>query len=152
MPRNSHHHHLDLPPLELECMNALWGLGEGTVQAVRERIFAVRPLAYTTVMTIMDRLARKGIVEREKKGHAHIYRPAVSEESVRRQAVERLLQEHFQGSREGLRRHLESIPAPVAQAVAQTRLDESEALSRPATKKSRPRGAASKASIDTSLL
>ena len=55
---------LDLAPLELDCMNTLWPIGQGTVREIRDRLAARRPRAYTTIMTIMDRLARKGIVER----------------------------------------------------------------------------------------
>lgn len=152
MARTSHNHRLDLPPLELECMNALWSLGEGTVQAVRARLFPARPLAYTTVMTVMDRLARKGIVEREKKGRAHVFRPAVSEEIVRHQAVERLLREHFRGSRESLRRLLDGIPAdpPVfAEANLPAPPISFARRGKPAKKLRAP---ATKAGIDTSLL
>lgn len=87
-------------------MKALWALGEGTVHTVRGRLLERRPLAYTTVMTILSRLARKGAAERFKRHRAYFYRPAVSEEDVRRQAVQRLLAEHFGGSENGLRAYL----------------------------------------------
>ena len=83
MARKSRNHRLDLPPLELECMKVLWALGEGTVHTVHSQIFAARPLAYTTIMTIMVRLARKGVVERQKRGRAHFYRPLVAATAVR---------------------------------------------------------------------
>src|SRR5271154_5098520 len=57
---------LDLAPLELDCMNTLWPMGEGTVRDIRDRLACRLPRAYTTIMTIMDRLARKGVVERRK--------------------------------------------------------------------------------------
>ncbi|HSC76954.1 MAG TPA: BlaI/MecI/CopY family transcriptional regulator, partial [Candidatus Acidoferrales bacterium] len=64
----------DLPPLELECMKALWAQGEASVREIREQLLAEgRALAYTTVETIMDRLARKGAVARRKVGRAHRY-------------------------------------------------------------------------------
>ncbi len=59
---------LDLAPLELDCLNTLWPMGEGTVREIRDRLAERLPRAYTTIMTIMDRLARKGIVERRKTG------------------------------------------------------------------------------------
>ena len=54
------------PPLELECLKALWGLGEASVRQVQDAIAPNRQLAYTTVMTVMDRLARRGCVQRKK--------------------------------------------------------------------------------------
>ncbi len=106
MAKKSRDPRFELPPLELECMKALWSLGEGTVQEIRERLFPKRPLAYTTVMTVMDRLGRKGAVEREKNGRAHVYRASVTEELVRERAVARLVENFFR-SREGLQQYLQ---------------------------------------------
>ena len=66
---------LDLAPLELDCMTTLWPMGEGTVREIRDQLAPRLPRAYTTIMTIMDRLARKGVVERRKVGRAYRYRP-----------------------------------------------------------------------------
>jgi predicted transcriptional regulator len=107
MARKTHNHRLDLPPLELDCMKTLWALGQGTVQEIRDQLFPKRPLAYTTVMTVMDRLAHKGVVEREKRGRAHVYRPSITEASVRDRAIARLSENFFQSSPEALRRYLE---------------------------------------------
>ena len=81
------HSILDLAPLELDCMNALWPIGEGTVRDIHRALAASRPRAYTTVMTIMDRLAQKGIVTRRKVGRACRYQPRLSAEEARLQAV-----------------------------------------------------------------
>jgi predicted transcriptional regulator len=93
---------LDLAPLELDCMNTLWPIGQGTVREIRDRLAARRPRAYTTIMTIMDRLARKGIVERAKAGRAYIYRPRLSAEDARAQALGQVLENFFGGSKEAL--------------------------------------------------
>src|SRR5271168_3025268 len=77
---------LDLAPLELDCMNTLWPMGEGTVREIRDSLAPRRARAYTTIMTIMDRLARKGVVERQKKGRAYVYRAKLSAEDARAQA------------------------------------------------------------------
>jgi predicted transcriptional regulator len=103
---------LHLPPLELECLQALWALGQGTVQQLQARLLASRPLAYTTVMTVMDRLSRKGMVEREKRGRAHLYHPRVAEEELRRDALNRFLENFFGGSPEELLRYLKAGGAP----------------------------------------
>jgi predicted transcriptional regulator len=91
---------LDLAPLELDCMNTLWPIGEGTVREIRDQLAPRRPRAYTTIMTIMDRLARKGIVERRKKGRAYIYRPTLSIELARTHALGQIVESFFGGSRE----------------------------------------------------
>jgi BlaI family transcriptional regulator, penicillinase repressor len=106
MPRKSRPNLFDLPALELECMKALWALGEATVEDIRARLLPERPLAYTTVMTVMHRLSHKGLVERSKRGRAHLYTSAIPQASLRNHAVERLVQNFFGGSREELLAHL----------------------------------------------
>jgi BlaI family penicillinase repressor len=93
---------LDLAPLELECMNTLWPMGEGTVREIRDRLAPRRPRAYTTIMTIMDRLARKGVVERHKVGRAYLYRPNLSAEDARAQALGQVVENFFGGSKEAM--------------------------------------------------
>ncbi|KRF34244.1 hypothetical protein ASG94_16110 [Nocardioides sp. Soil805] len=66
--------------LEQAVMNTLWGLDDeqwATVREVHESL-SDRRLAYTTVMTVMDRLARKEYVEQQREGRAYRYRPRVS--------------------------------------------------------------------------
>ena len=72
------------PPLELECLKVLWTLGEGNVKDVRQALTGSRPLAYTTVMTVLDRLTRKGGVARRKVGRAFVYVPVLSRGVLRR--------------------------------------------------------------------
>jgi BlaI family transcriptional regulator, penicillinase repressor len=93
---------LDLAPLELDCMNTLWPMGEGTVREIRDRLAPRRPRAYTTIMTIMDRLARKGVVERRKAGRAYVYRPNLSAEDARSQALSQVIENFYGGSREAM--------------------------------------------------
>jgi len=93
---------LDLAPLELDCMNTLWPMGEATVREIRDRLAERRARAYTTIMTIMDRLARKGVVERRKTGRAYVYRPRLSAEEARAQALAQVLDSFFAGSKEAL--------------------------------------------------
>ncbi len=102
---------LDLAPLELDCMNMLWPMGEGTVREIRDALAARRPRAYTTIMTIMDRLARKGIVERHKTGRAYIYKPNLTAEDARGHALEQVIDSFFGGSKESLLAHLDATEA-----------------------------------------
>src|SRR5580658_4084260 len=112
---------LDLAPLELDCMNTLWPMGQGTVREIRDRLAARRPRAYTTIMTIMDRLARKGIVARRKVGRAYMYRPNLSAEEARVHALDQVIENFFAGSKEALLAQLNCDgfrPRAVAAAVA----------------------------------
>src|ERR1700730_7219408 len=100
------HSILDLAPLELECLSVLWPLGEGTVRDIHRRIATSRPRAYTTIMTIMDRLAHKGIVTRRRVGRAYRYQPNLSANEARVSAVEKIVTGFFDGSPEALAAHL----------------------------------------------
>lgn len=92
-------------------MNTLWPLGEGTVREIRDRLAVRRPRAYTTIMTIMDRLARKGVVERRKSGRAYTYRPNLTADEARSQALAQVIENFFAGSKEHLLAHLAGSPA-----------------------------------------
>ena len=100
---------LDLAPLELDCMNTLWPMGEGTVREIRERLAERRPRAYTTIMTIMDRLARKGVVERRKAGRNYVYRANLGAEEARAQALGQVVDGFFGGSKEAALRELGAV-------------------------------------------
>lgn len=66
-----------LGDLERAVMERLWASPDGAAMTVREvhaALAAERDLAYTTVMTVMDRLARKDLVEQERDGRAYRYR------------------------------------------------------------------------------
>jgi len=104
---------LDLAPLELDCLNILWPMGEGTVREIRDALAPRRPRAYTTIMTIMDRLARKGIVERRKNGRAYIYKPNLTAEDARAHALAQVIDSFFGGSKESVIAHLDGAqPKP----------------------------------------
>ncbi|MGW0431600.1 BlaI/MecI/CopY family transcriptional regulator [Micromonospora sp. NPDC003197] len=74
-----------LGDLERAVMDVLWDRTAGTTTGVTVREVADalpgRELAYTTVMTVLDRLAGKGMVERERDGRAWSYRPAATREA-----------------------------------------------------------------------
>src|ERR1051326_7153299 len=90
------------PPLELSCLTALWSLEEGNVKDVQRIVAQSRPLAYTTIMTVLDRLMRKGKITRRKVGRAFMYAPQQSRDSMRRAAIRELLDGYFDGSEEQL--------------------------------------------------
>jgi predicted transcriptional regulator len=63
-------------PLEIAVLEILWSRGESNVHDVVRRLG--RPLAYTTVMTTLDRLFKKGILNRRKIERAFLYSPSLS--------------------------------------------------------------------------
>lgn len=69
--------------LQRRVMEVLWTCDECTVRDVHARLNAERPIAYTTVMTVMSRLAEQGILEREKLGKTCIYRAATSRDEAK---------------------------------------------------------------------
>jgi predicted transcriptional regulator len=76
---------LALGSLELELMEILWSHGESNVRDVIPKLG--RPLAYTTVMTTLDRLFKKGLLDRRKSDRAFFYSPCFSpQEWERRRA------------------------------------------------------------------
>lgn len=81
-----------LGELELDVMRVVWESGSMTVRDVLEALAETRPLAYTTVMTIMGRLADKGLLVVDKQGKAYRYRPVYSREEFEAQAVSRVVQ------------------------------------------------------------
>ena len=68
-------------------------------------------LAYTTVMTVLDRLARRGCVDRRKVGRGFVYSAVLSRDSVLRVAIEDLIDCFFDGSEESLRHYLQARSA-----------------------------------------
>jgi BlaI family transcriptional regulator, penicillinase repressor len=120
MSPSPRHSILDLAPLELDCMNALWPLGEATVRQVQDTLRPTRPRAYTTIMTILDRLSHKGIVERRKVRRAWVYRASVSAEQARAHAVTQVVDGFFGGSTGALASHI-STRSSARGAAAETK-------------------------------
>ncbi|HWG38519.1 MAG TPA: BlaI/MecI/CopY family transcriptional regulator [Terriglobales bacterium] len=109
----------ELPQLELECLAALWALERAPVAEVHARLASRgRPLAYTTILTVLDRLRRKRVVERERRGRAFVYTPLVTREQMRERALARLVSNYFD-SRGEFERYLgvDAASAPLPRAV-----------------------------------
>jgi predicted transcriptional regulator len=71
--------------LEIAVMEILWAAGEANVHDVARRL--ARPLAYTTVMTTLDRLYKKRLLDRVAEGRAFRYSPRQTQEELRRVAM-----------------------------------------------------------------
>jgi predicted transcriptional regulator len=87
-----------LGSLESRVMEILWMLGEGsTVREVCEKIDT--PRAYTTVMTTLERLFKKGLLTRQKSGRAFLYTPAVTRDEWDRRRAGNLMESFLNGPR-----------------------------------------------------
>jgi predicted transcriptional regulator len=74
-----------LGPLEQRVLDALWAKGSATVRELVEDGY--EDLAYTTVMTTLDRLYKKNVLSRKAEGRAFRYSPRVSREELHREAA-----------------------------------------------------------------
>ena len=88
-----------LTPGEFELMEILWPMGEATVKAVWEKVDSSRALAYTTVMTVLEKMYRKGILKQRKKGKAYLYSPTLSRDEALKGVLEHICEVYFRGSR-----------------------------------------------------
>lgn len=85
-----------LTPLELEIMNVLWETGPANVQTVQQKL--ARPLAYTTVQTMLNVLLKKGHAKRKLEQKAYFYRPAIAKGDVIKQTMSDVVDRLFEGS------------------------------------------------------
>lgn len=97
---------------ELEILDILWEMRRATVGDVHKLINERRPTAYTTVLKLMQIMLEKGLVRRDEKDKAHVYRPAQSRQKTQSTLVSDLLDKAFHGSALKLVQHvLETKPA-----------------------------------------
>ncbi len=83
---------------ELEILQIVWELGNATVRQVHEAISSRRPVAYTTTMTMLGLLVKKGHLRREEKGRAFVYRPAQPKGRVVARMLDDFVTRVFRGS------------------------------------------------------
>lgn len=93
----------EMTPAELRVMKALWELGKGSVAEVRAELQQRgNELAYTTVMTLLGRLAAKNAVLVDKSREPFVYRPAHRRESVLRERLREFVRDVFDGRADSL--------------------------------------------------
>ena len=95
-----------LTPQELAIMKVVWDLETTTVRDVYERLRARRPVAYTTVLTMMKILEQKGYVTKERADRAFVYRPARPRQQVLGGMVREFVDRVFDGASRPLLLHL----------------------------------------------
>ncbi|MEZ4414977.1 MAG: BlaI/MecI/CopY family transcriptional regulator [Gemmatimonadota bacterium] len=99
MPRPARRRSLTpLGETEMEVLQHVWALGHATVADVHARILEERSVAYTTVMTVMKKLAEKGFLQYEPDGPSYVYSAARSPDTVRGELLRDVLEKVFQGS------------------------------------------------------
>jgi BlaI family transcriptional regulator, penicillinase repressor len=84
--------------LELEILKILWRDGPANVRAVRDALAASRDLAYTSVMTTMNIMTKKGFLRRSKDGPTWVYHPRVTQKTTSRRMLGDLVDRLFDGS------------------------------------------------------
>jgi len=98
-PKSKSDEHNDLSPLELDVMNIIWELGECTSADVIVAYQARRPLANTTIRTVLANIRKKGYLEVVPSVEPRIrFRPTVSKRAVAKKSVRHLLSSMFGGS------------------------------------------------------
>jgi predicted transcriptional regulator len=105
-----------LTPGEFELMAILWPMAEASVRQVWERVDPERGLAYTTVMTVLEKMFRKGVMSRRKKGKAYLYSPCLGRDQALQGILDHLCSAYFHGSYSELagfvNRHAPGSPKP----------------------------------------
>jgi len=89
---------------ELEIMHVIWDKGKATVQEVKDALSEAHPGAYTTFLTMMRRMDKKGILKHEmhEDGKTYVYRPLVTREEVTISMFRDIYDRLFRGSSEQL--------------------------------------------------
>ena len=87
---------------ELDILTVLWSRGPSTVREVHDTISRRKPAQYSTILKFMQIMAEKGLVRRDEKERAHVYKAARPREWTQRQLAGDLLERAFSGSAKAL--------------------------------------------------
>jgi len=93
-----------LGKFELEIMHVIWDKGKATVHEIKDGLSEKHPAAYTTFLTMMQRMEKKGLVAHEihKDGKSYVYKPLVSRKSISVSMFQDVYDRLFYGSSEQL--------------------------------------------------
>jgi predicted transcriptional regulator len=98
-------------PLQTQVMELIWDNGPMTVKRAQYFLSKREKYAYTTVMTVMNRLARRGFLEREKKGHSFTYKSPMKRDDFLKFAVGEIFTGLYEDFRDYLPRSIKSFGA-----------------------------------------
>jgi len=99
-----------LGDLEADIMEVVWAKGKVTVRDVYQEMLKERDIAYTTVMSTMSNLAKKGILNQEKVDTAYVYTPKAGKSELARTMVKEVLDGLLDGFSEPLLANIASLP------------------------------------------
>lgn len=97
---------MTLSRLQLSILRVLWNRGESTVSDVQAALEDERPMAYSTVSTLLSRLEQRGAVSHRAEGRTFYYTARVREAEVSNSMVSELVERVFEGSPAELVSHL----------------------------------------------
>jgi predicted transcriptional regulator len=118
-----------LGDLEAEIMELIWarpGNQGTTVRDIFEILYERRRLAYTTIMSTMTRLAKKGLLRARKSDQAYIYYPTLTQDEFISRFVGRILEDLFVNFSGATLERLRTLPDPQAAQRAEKLLEEIE--------------------------
>jgi BlaI family transcriptional regulator, penicillinase repressor len=87
----------DLGDLQSAVMNAVWDLGEATVVQVRDRLASDKELAYTTVLSVLQKLEKAGWLKHRTDGRSYVYLPKRSRDDAGKSALRQFTERLFGG-------------------------------------------------------
>ncbi len=96
----------DLGELQRAVLEIVWERGEASVHDVLERLGRKRKLAYTTILTVLQKLEKAGWLEHRSEGKSYVYTPIVSREQAGAGSVRGLLKRVFEGDAVAMFQHL----------------------------------------------
>jgi BlaI family transcriptional regulator, penicillinase repressor len=108
-------------PAELEILKVLWDRGPATVRQVLDHLPHDPPKAYTTVMSLLNVMHEKGLVERQPHGRAFLYKPAARRDKTLKSMVADIVDRAFEGSASALVAHLLRNTKPSQQELEEIR-------------------------------
>jgi len=86
-----------LTPPQLEILRVLWERSEATVAEIHEAVRAERPLAATTIATLLSRLEKRGLIAYRTEGRQYVYRAVLKEADARQHALVEVTRGLFAG-------------------------------------------------------
>lgn len=111
----------ELGELQTAVMNLVWELGEATVSQVRDRLASQRELAYTTVLSVMQKLEKAGWLKHRADGRSYVYMPRRSRADAGRCALRQFTRRMFDGDPLVLFEHLLEDEQLTADELAELR-------------------------------
>ncbi len=100
----------ELGDLQREIMEILWDMGGGPVHEVREMLKKKRDLAYTTILSSMQKLEKKGWLKHNRKGKNYIYIPVLTREEESARSLRSFIDDVFQGDPLNMFQHFIDYP------------------------------------------